>query len=71
LSGRLQSRRSHPDHFQERIFQTFHPLEPKAGSSGLGLSLSKAIVEAHGGTIGFENTVHGTLFFFRLPRMEG
>ncbi|HJV90206.1 MAG TPA: HAMP domain-containing sensor histidine kinase [Holophagaceae bacterium] len=57
-----------PDSFQERIFHTFHQLEPQAGTSGLGLSLSKAIVEAHGGRIGFESGPERTTFFFLLPR---
>ncbi|HJV21841.1 MAG TPA: HAMP domain-containing sensor histidine kinase [Holophagaceae bacterium] len=57
-----------PDSFQERIFHTFHQLEPEAGTSGLGLSLSKAIVEAHGGRIAFESGPGRTTFFFLLPR---
>ncbi|MBI3132859.1 MAG: HAMP domain-containing histidine kinase [Acidobacteria bacterium] len=57
-----------PDTFQDRIFHTFHQLEPEAGTSGLGLSLSKAIVDAHGGRIGFESGPEGTTFFFLLPR---
>ena len=59
-----------PEAFQERIFHTFHQLEPEAGTSGLGLSLSKAIVEAHGGRIGFESGPRFTTFFFLLP-LEG
>ncbi len=55
-----------PPEFQDRIFQTFHQLEPQAGTSGLGLSLSKAIIEAHGGRIGFESGAEATTFFFQL-----
>lgn len=55
-----------PEAFQERIFHTFHQLEPEAGTSGLGLSLSKAIIEAHGGRIGFESGLGRTTFFFLM-----
>ena len=38
---------------------------------GLGLSLCKSIVEAHGGTIGVEgNTPKGTIFYFTLKCAE-
>lgn len=55
-------------------FYTERPESEKFGThSGLGLSISKQIVEAHGGTIGAENLideaghVRGTRFVIRLP----
>ncbi len=60
-----------PESFQERIFHPFHQLESEAGTSGLGLSLSKAILDAHGGTIGYRSTPGGVTFWFELDRDTG
>lgn len=60
---------------QEQIFDRFH----RAGNSearstqgaGLGLYICRAIVEAHGGHIWVESTLHeGSTFSFSLPRVE-
>ncbi len=43
----------------------------KKGSSGLGLSIVKKAVEAHGGKLKVESTLgEGTTFRFTLPRMQ-
>jgi signal transduction histidine kinase len=67
-----------PPHEQGRIFQKFSRLDTalsrKTEGSGLGLFLSKAIVEAHGGRLWFQNNDDsqaggpGTTFTFSLPR---
>lgn len=37
-------------------------------STGLGLTFCKLVVDAHGGSIGVENTTKGALFTIRLPQ---
>ncbi|MBM3132314.1 MAG: PAS domain S-box protein [Chloroflexi bacterium] len=61
-----------PKEYQEKIFDRFYRLETtagrKRGGSGLGLSISKGIVEAHGGRIWVESEVgKGSTFSFALP----
>ncbi len=60
-----------PEH-QEAIFERFRQVRAgdsgKGRSSGLGLAVSKAIVERHGGTIGVRSVPdEGSTFWFRLP----
>jgi len=59
-----------PDAIRPRIFQKFVQAKGavRAGvpGTGLGLSIAKAIVEGHGGEIGFETGDGGTRMFFRL-----
>lgn len=61
-----------PDDFRERIFEKFAQADGgdtrARGGSGLGLSISKALVEKFGGTIGFDSTPgDGSTFYFVLP----
>jgi PAS domain S-box-containing protein len=60
-----------PAEFRGRIFQRFAQSETEASrrqGSGLGLSISKNIVEAHGGRIGFSDREGGgTAFHVDLP----
>ena len=71
------------DDVRDKIFERFYTDRPHQGfgqNSGLGLSISKQIVEAHGGAIGVENRtgapgpdgtpdVLGARFIVRLPAM--
>ena len=71
------------DDVREKIFERFYTDRPHQGfgqNSGLGLSISKQIVDAHGGSIWVENrigapgpdgepSVFGARFIVRLPAM--
>lgn len=56
-----------PAELQAHLFRPF--FTTKAQGTGLGLASSRAIIESHDGTIGFENLpAGGSRFWFRLPR---
>lgn len=60
---------------QKQIFHRFqrvgHHLTRTIAGAGLGLYICHAIVEAHGGHIWVESTLHeGSTFSFSLPRVE-
>jgi signal transduction histidine kinase len=58
-----------PAEFRGRIFQKFAQATPSPdrGGSGLGLSITKAIVENMSGHVGFESEPGHTTFYFDLP----
>jgi PAS domain S-box-containing protein len=60
-----------PDSFKKRIFQKFAQADSsnkKKGGTGLGLNISKAIIEKFNGEIGFFSPKNeGTTFYFNLP----
>lgn len=59
-----------PAAFQSRVFERFTQADAsdtrELGGTGLGLSIAKAIVERHGGEIGFDTGSGGTTFHFDL-----
>ncbi|MFN2431307.1 MAG: PAS domain-containing sensor histidine kinase, partial [Gemmatimonadota bacterium] len=57
-----------PDDARERIFELFFTTKEKG--SGIGLAVSKKIVEAHNGTLAFASRPGETVFTVRLPLEE-
>jgi signal transduction histidine kinase/DNA-binding response OmpR family regulator len=52
---------------RERIFEPFSASSRRVGGTALGLSISRTIIEAHGGRIWVEGEPSGTKFVFTLP----
>ena len=60
----------HLPHLFERFYRSDRSRSRKYGGSGLGLSITESIVEAHGGTIGVESTVgEGSTFRVAIPSL--
>ena len=52
----------------EHIFEPFYTTKVVGQGTGLGLAIAKAVVEAHGGTIGATSQLkHGSVFYFNVP----
>ncbi|MEG4218536.1 AAA family ATPase [Microcoleus sp. Pol14C6] len=57
-----------PTNIQERIFEPFFTTKPVGSGTGLGLSVSYAIIKKHGGTLTCDSTVgSGTKFVIEIP----
>lgn len=62
-----------PEEFHDQVFQPFSQVQvgkkAEEGSSGLGLSIAKMLIDRMGGDLSFESEIGvGTTFSFELPR---
>lgn len=56
-----------PEEYSGKIFEPFYKLNNNMEGSGLGLPLSKLMVELHGGTIGLDKNAAETTFVLEFP----
>jgi len=54
-----------PPHIRERIFEPF--FTTRARGNGIGLSIVKSVVEAHGGSVCLAESARGATFVIELP----
>ncbi|MEX5301942.1 sensor histidine kinase [Kocuria sabuli] len=64
-----------PAGFQDQLFERFSRLDTsrasREGSTGLGLSIVRSVVTAHGGEVAVDSRPGRTVFTVRLPRQHG
>jgi two-component system NtrC family sensor kinase len=60
-----------PEALREQIFDPFFTTKPAGIGMGIGLAVSRSIVEVHGGTLTLEGAEEGgARFIIRLPRRD-
>jgi two-component system sensor histidine kinase KdpD len=60
-----------PSGERERLFRAFERGQTRAPGSGLGLTIARGFVEAHGGRLWLEDAFpSGTRFIFTLPLLQ-
>lgn len=56
-----------PQDIREKVFQPFFTTKGVGSGTGLGLSVSKGIIEAHGGTLRLDDSSKNTKFIIDIP----
>jgi PAS domain S-box-containing protein len=56
-----------PDAIAQRIFDPFFTTKPEGMGTGIGLSISRGLAEAQGGTLTLRDTAEGAAFELTLP----
>jgi PAS domain S-box-containing protein len=59
-----------PDHLRSRVFDPFFTTKPMGAGTGIGLAVSRGIVEAHGGSLTLAKPDRGATLLLRLPRQQ-
>lgn len=60
-----------PEDFLEELFTPFHQADSDHGGSGLGLSITRSLLEDMGGRVGCQPAEpRGTIFWFELPAAQ-
>ena len=57
-----------PKEYQDKIFNAFFTTKDRGVGSGLGLSLCRKILEAHGGSLAIDNSAPHTTFLVELKK---
>ncbi len=65
------SGRGIPAPVAEKLFTPFFTTKPVGKGTGIGLSVSKSLIESHEGTLTLDDSSKNTRFVIRLPRAQG
>ncbi|TIL51388.1 MAG: HAMP domain-containing histidine kinase, partial [Mesorhizobium sp.] len=61
-----------PEAIRSRIFESYFTTKPVGVGTGIGLSISKSIIERHNGNVWFEEVLpRGARFVVQLPAIAG
>jgi PAS domain S-box-containing protein len=60
-----------PQKLRERLMEPFFTTKPSGKGTGIGLPISKGIIESHRGMLYLDETCPHTSFIFTLPKHEG